>query len=1005
MVLDVSVQDCEFPESSDDVCLVLKSLSEKEATPTQIVRNLALAALRVRVDRNLRSRETTEGDNVVASMEEITQTFLGVYQGQDFATIYPWLREWVEVMPKLKTFGLDICDIRDVAEDYDEGHNEEDDPFRQIAEGIRQMIHRRLSPEAISVIDALETHIETGMAAIIDCRFCSSTPAARDCEKQWQGYQELLRVRDQLKTVWNQTVDRKNVMGGTAGHQEDESFFEEACKTMEDLTSPYQEEITKSPEGRVFWGLWEEVVEAFKEGRLEDTPLGLTRYRLVKLIERESKQPHNDKGARVLRLLTLDTFLENLTVCHYANVVNADLHEINDDNYAKAIEALVELALCARATGQATKTLGRDSFQLRRLLESGDIRNKAHQVQGLVQSMIDELSFYIDQLKLETADLLSQSEWYKRQEHHDRVMNGIIREKSTHLLSILLSKLLLYLGQRDQEVVAQVGRAIDREKEAGADKFRLETALFRFGPDWTESPQAAVHSWRMGGKGASLAEVSRMIQEGQLLEIDVPKGFGFSPRTWPNIVGREDSQAELRSMLHQEVGLLEQRTGKFFGRPDNPLLLAARSGAIVSMPGMLTTIAHIGLNLSVVEEWAKTLPEPARAYHAYIRFLLNYATSVAGLPKAVLFKELKAERASALYHRDIDRLKGTIAKIHEVVRTQGGQNISEDPYDQLWQSVKGVFDSYHRSDAQRWVEQQHIPSQYESGCLVQDCLPVLSDCDCSGVMLTRDPRTGGKGTIEFVHQFGEDLVGGTMTPQGRGEFKEKYPKQYKILLQVAQAMEKRYNNPNDIEFGIRDGKVIILQTRRLALTPVASVVVYFCFFEKGLIDQRDLLERTSRHLKRTLLRSYLDSNDKQNNEPIAIGQPVSGGAATGRLVFSESGLAQHAGETVIFLTKSNIPRDVTKHPQVGGYISEEGGVTSHAAIISIGRLPCVVNILWEENGGVVKMGGRELREGDLVTIDANDGCIYQGGMEVLISPEIESGFIEAREKIMGMIRS
>ena len=974
-----------FPESSDDICTLLKEL--QEAPPEQLVRGLGNAVVRIRVDRDLRSSTTAEGDEVVARIEPLLVQILDHYSGEGLSEVYPWLRELVEVMPKIDVFGLDIGHIREVSADYDEGGQPggrpADDPFHNVAGDIRQQIHRRLSVGAIKSINELEDYLDgCRNSSPVSGRWIMASPEQKQAERTSPVYQELLKLREQLQLIWG-----KRINDGQA--HEAEAFIQDAIAEIRKIVQPSLRFLERFEVGRAFLGRLQEDLEQLESSRLEGTHFGLTRYHLGKAIH-GLMQSENSPGQAIFRLMVLDSILENLSVIYYTNKVNVDFKEVNDENFEAALWTLVDLDLCARATGQGTKNLGR--FCLREILASGEVSLKLEKVMAIIQEMNWELVGYLSKTKDRAGEILQGSDIYNSEQVKNRLVNDMVREKTTHLLSNLLDHLRDYLGRGDGQDMAQVIRAIQRAEELGHE-FQLEKAIFRFGPDWTETEQDARDSALMGGKGASQAEISRMILDGELTDIDVPKGFGLSPQTWPNVRGNFAALKQMKKMVFDEIPVLETRTGKKFGDPDNPLILATRSGAIVSIPGLLSTVAHIGLNNEIVEGWAATLPEPPRAYHAYIRFIFNYAEDVLNVTKPRLLAAMGVEHVFDLCGNDIEKMQTAIAELKARVP------IPDDPYAQLWNSILAVFQSFHKPAVQRVVDRQHIPPKYESACLVQECYPILSRFDCSGVMLTRDPKDGGKGKIEFVHQFGEDLVGGTIEPMARKMFRREYPEAHDQLTNLARTLEVRYSNANDVEFGVRDGELVILQTRRLRLSPMALVIVSHRFFEKGIISREALINRTSAFVQRPLLRTYISQASKNASTPIASGEPISGGAACGRLVFSEDGLEQFPDEKVIYLTRSNVPRDITSQSGIVGYISEEGGATSHAAIVSIGKLPCIVSVPFEEEEDRVVIGGKRFKEGDFVTIDGNDGCVYQGRMGILLMQERNAVFLRAKAAI------
>jgi phosphohistidine swiveling domain-containing protein len=925
-----------LPSSSEDINETLLSL--RTENDYQIITfKLAQIVVYIRREKgDLRSAKTTVGDKVVAEIEPNIIKFLNHYKGQNFEEVYRWLRELIGIIPKPDIFGVDIAELRDTSEAYQEDSRKDNDPFRGVAEEIRTRVHRRLSRTVVDCINELigflHSNVETTMIA--GC-YCSATREQKDTEIQSDLYKYLVEIRKQLQLIWN------NPFAASVDSIEQQEFITNAINLIGKLTGHNIDALNTFENGPVFLEHLNQDIESLKQQNSKAMHLGSTRYHLKHLIIELMGKNTGSNGQIIFNLITLDSILENLSLIYYANIVNMELAEINDCNYERALNVLVDLTLCARATGQGTKTLGRFSLLLKRYLQEGEAVAKKLKIHFVIAEMNDELSNYTLQLRKTLISLLPDS--HRNIERVDmRILNNMVREKTTHLLGNLLDAMRTYLGGTDSETIELLSRAQMRAREADTGReFQLKDTVFQFGPDIETELQTAKNAWFMGGKGASLAEVSRLINTGELKDVDVPKGFGLSTLTWP--IAKDDlgKKRELNRLALTQLRELEIRTGKKFGDPENPLLLAARSGSIVSMPGILSTIAHIGLNEKIVKVWAQTLPGPERAYHAYIRFLFDYAKSVLGIKAELILQKFDVTHIADLCVKDLTVLKSTFAKIKTAVREiSPASNIPDDCYKQMYDSIEAVFHSYEKDDAQRHVKSKNIPQKYQTACVVQECLPMLRENDCSGVFFTRDPRAGVKHQIEFINQSGEDLVGGRSRPKSKTEFKENYPDQNKILKETAAVLEKRYTHPNDIEFLIRNGKIYIVQTRKLVLAPIATVVVYYRFFEKGIITTEELLGRTGKIVKRPLVGTFLEQKDKNSNLLIARGEPISGGAVSGRLVCDESRLENYSQEeSIIFLTKSNLPRNVTDQSQIRGYISEEGGVTSHAALMSVGKLP------------------------------------------------------------------
>jgi pyruvate,orthophosphate dikinase len=706
--------------------------------------------------------------------------------------------------------------------------------------------------------------------------------------------------------------------------------------------------------------------------------------------------------------------LENIALVYYSNMVNSRLARITDASYDNGIKTLSDLVLCTIATGQGTHVMRRLALSLKEELENDADLSKVD-AQNFVGEIDEELVSYIYNLSQELRDVLVAS-WSHRPTDemarlHTQLLNDMIREKTTHLSGNLLSGMVRFLGGAGNEATRKLARS-NRRSLRGLDEklIDLKDMVFQFGSDIEDLPPIEEKDWFMGGKGASEVAMSRIVVEHGLKDVDVPKGFGLSTQTWRLIKGSPKRQKELENVIRREVGALEKICGKRLGNPADPLILAARSGAVLSMPGVLPTITHIGLNDEITREWAETLAQPHRAYRAYLRFLFSYAEAVyvgKSIERESLYRGLGAKRVQELCAADTQAMSRTIDAVKLNLEVHGkGASIPDDVYKQLFNSVLAVFSFYETDEVRlHYKGLKSIPEEYQTACLIQDCLPVLADDDCSGIFLTRNPLDGGEGHIEYIRDFGEDLASGRVRPGSSEKFKADYPSQSARLIEVAQILEREYASPMDIEFAVRAGRIYILQTRPLKLAPMADVVTNYKFWERGLMTAEELIERTRRIVGQPLMNTFLEEIHKQDNVPIAVGQPIAGGVVSGRIIFNLKKIESYPDERIIFITKSNVPREVTTRPWIDGYISEEGGVTSHASLVSIGKLPCIVGVHWRRVGESIVLGDEVyIKEGEIITLDANDGYIYKGALTIRSSPENNPEYLEAEAAILNLIK-
>jgi pyruvate,orthophosphate dikinase len=293
-------------------------------------------------------------------------------------------------------------------------------------------------------------------------------------------------------------------------------------------------------------------------------------------------------------------------------------------------------------------------------------------------------------------------------------------------------------------------------------------------------------------------------------------------------------------------------------------------------------------------------------------------------------------------------------------------------------------------------------------------LPILSSEDCSGVFFTRKPSTGYasgpyREQIEFGRGFfGNVIADGMVSPEAIENFAAKYPLQYECLRDFKYFDERSQRYPTDIEFAVRSGRIHIVQSRVLRQSPAAQIINSYDFYREGIYSPYKLIKRTAFSLNKKITTTYLDHKAADSVPVIAIGKPVFGGAVSGRVIIDQNTIARFDGP-LIFLTESNVPpRVIMEENRFAGYISKEGGVTSHAALIAIGeKKPCVTDIPWERGGGgdTIIMAGMQLREGDLITLDANTGAIYLHEIPIIVARIADERFQNVQQDIIGVIDS
>jgi phosphohistidine swiveling domain-containing protein len=1005
-----------LPSSSDEVNEILVELAREENIDV-IRAKLFYIVIYIRTaERSLSSSSTTEGDLIVGNIERNLVDLLNAYGKERLFSVYSQLRELAAIAPKLRVFGINIHELREDVACYHEDRSE-DDPFYAVAEAIREAAHRRLSGEVIKLINDLIAYLESDdVYTFISCRYCKATREEKDMELNAPVFERLLNAREQLKLIWNDPFSGNLATETKEGERNKETaqFLDGSIVLVKQMTDPFVSLIEELDTGEFLKSL-EGTVQAIENRKFEGMEIGTTRFALNLLIFDLAGSNEEKKGRAILYLMALDCILENLSLIYYSNIVNSELAKINDDNFDRATSILPDLVLCSRATGQGTKVMRRLASEMKlRIQKRGSISRV--EAQTGIKEMSEELLSYIYRLSLFVNNILKVADSTIPVEENDRLqvrlLNDMIREKTTHLCGNLMANLGNYLGGEGSPATRQLAAT---ESHASPDKKgsepRVSDVVFRFGPDIEKDIHDEEDVWFMGRKGTSETMMSRMVREHKLTGVDVPGGFGLCTRTWSMVSGNSAMRSALKNVIRTEVRLLEQRTGKQFCGNEDPLLLVARSGAIVSMPGILPTIGHIGLNEDIVVSWAKTLDQPVRAYHAYLRFVFNYAEVVFddfGVNSRTIYEGFHTRRIAELCVNDVEQMKKTIDMVKKnIFELTGGLQVPDEGYEQLFTSVFSVFSAYKYEEVVRnHQEIKSIPLQYQTACLIQDCLPILNDNDSSGIYLTRNPLDGGEGQIEYINDFGEDLASGRASPGSNEKFHKFYPVQDELLKRIGVLTEKENASPMDIEFAIRDGVLHILQTRPLTLAPMADVVTAHKMYKSGVMSESELIHRTRRIVGQPLINTFMAEIEKQNNKPIAAGQPIAGGVVAGRIVFDVANVDKFPNEKVVFVTKSNVPKQAARQSEIDGYISEEGGVTSHAALVSIGKLPCVVGVKWRKFGLGIRIGNDvDLSEGDWITIDANDGYIYQGQLPILATPEGHPEYLEAEKEILEIVKT
>jgi len=495
----------------------------------------------------------------------------------------------------------------------------------------------------------------------------------------------------------------------------------------------------------------------------------------------------------------------------------------------------------------------------------------------------------------------------------------------------------------------------------------------------------------LGGKGAGLAEMTRA-------GLPVPPGFTI---TAPTCLAYYDAGRRLPDGLAGEVAgamrELEGRTGKGFGVAANPLLVSVRSGARVSMPGMMDTILNLGLNDETVIGLARLTGNDRFAYDAYRRFMAMFGNVVLGIEKDEFDRVVDEAKQKAGVASDpelgANRWKEVIAQYREIVRIHTGAPFPQDVYEQLDLAIGAVFDSWNSKRAIDYRKFNKISDDW--GTAVSICSMVfgnLGDDSGTGVAFTRDPNTGEKTLFgEYLRNAqGEDVVAGTRTPMKISDLQSSQPDIYAQFVAFAHQLEMHYRDMQDLEFTVERGKLYMLQTRSGKRSAEAAVRIALDFVHEGIITKDEALRRVEADSLDQLFHARIDPS--QRYAVAGKGLNASPGAATGQIVFDADKAAERgrAGEAVILVRIETAPDDVHGMIAAKGILTARGGATSHAAVVARGMgRPCVAGfdaMVIDRRNRTATIGGTVLREGDWITIDGTTGNVIVGKLELIPPP-------------------
>ena len=513
----------------------------------------------------------------------------------------------------------------------------------------------------------------------------------------------------------------------------------------------------------------------------------------------------------------------------------------------------------------------------------------------------------------------------------------------------------------------------------------------------------------LGGKGANLAEMTRIglpVPPGFTISTEVCTYYYANKRTYPKV---------LQAQMEDGVKLMEKQLGKKFGDKSNPLLLSVRSGARESMPGMMDTILNLGLNDETVDALAESSGNPRFAWDSYRRFIQMYGDVVMGVQKLpsedeepfeLVIEKVKKKLLGNAHAEDTDLsaddLKVLVSEFKKLVKSRTGKAFPNNPWDQLRGAVGAVFSSWMNDRAIVYRRKYNIPAEWGTAVNVQSMVFGNTGAESgSGVAFTRDPATGEN---EFWGEFmmnaqGEDVVAGVRTPDPVIKLKKVLPSAHKELLRICKVLEKHFRDVQDFEFTIEEKKVYMLQTRNGKRTGLAAVRIACEMVKEKLITWKDAVKRIPADDLDQLLAPVFDQAAVKKVKAIAKGLPAGPGAATGKVYFNadRAEAAKGKGEEVLLVRLETSPEDLRGMIAANGILTARGGVSSHAALVArqMGKI-CVcgaadVQINYAKR--TMKIGSKNFKEGDYLSIDGTSGEIFAG--EVKTAPsEVIQGLLE-----------
>ena len=502
----------------------------------------------------------------------------------------------------------------------------------------------------------------------------------------------------------------------------------------------------------------------------------------------------------------------------------------------------------------------------------------------------------------------------------------------------------------------------------------------------------------LGGKGANLAEMT-------ILGIPVPQGFIVTTEACNKYYndGKVISE-EVLEQIQNHIAKLEEITGKKFGSLENPLLVSVRSGARVSMPGMMDTILNLGLNDEAVEVVAKQTNNPRFAYDSYRRFVQMFSDVVMGVEKRLFENIIDEMKEARGVHYDTeltaDDLKELVVKFKDLYKKEMKKDFPQDPKEQLVEAITAVFRSWDNPRAIVYRRLNDIPGEWGTAVNVQEMVfGNKGDTSGTGVAFSRNPATGEKGIYGeyLMNAQGEAVVAGIRTPLSITKLNEQNPALYKQFIDIVNKLENHYKDMQDMEFTIEEGKLFFLQTRNGKRTAQAALKIAVDLVSEGMLSKEEAILKVEPKQLDSLLHPTFEASALKNTKEIAKGLPASPGAACGKIAFTAEEAKERAekGEKVVLVRLETSPEDIEGMIAAEGILTVRGGMTSHAAVVARGMGTCCVagcgELKVDEEKRTLEVGGKVYTDKDYISIDGSTGNIYGEAIKT-VTPEISGYF-------------